>query len=68
MDKVKSILVQSKLPKTLEVEILLTACYLVNLILSTTIDFKTPYDKWIGQPKNYRDLRAFGCRAYVYIS
>ncbi|KAH9649101.1 hypothetical protein KPL70_025857 [Citrus sinensis] len=68
MERVRSMLVQSKLPKTLWAEILLTACYLVNLSPSTTIEFKTPYERWTGQPANYGNLRAFGCPAYAHTS
>ncbi|KAH9670332.1 hypothetical protein KPL70_016941 [Citrus sinensis] len=68
MERVRSMLVQSKLPKTLWAEILLTACHPVNLSPSTTIDFKTPYEKWTGQPANYGNLRAFGCPAYAHTS
>lgn len=57
IDKVKSMLVQYKLPKTFWAEILLTTCYSVNLSPSTTIDYKTPYEKWIGQPTNYKAFR-----------
>ncbi|KAH9647611.1 hypothetical protein KPL70_025255 [Citrus sinensis] len=68
MERVRSMLVQSKLPKTLWAEILLTACHLVNLSPSTAIDFKTPYERWTGQPANYGNLRAFGCPAYAHTS
>ncbi|KAH9694912.1 Integrase catalytic domain-containing protein [Citrus sinensis] len=68
MERVRSMLVQSKLPKTLWAEILLTACHLVNLSPSTAIEFKTPYERWTGQPANYGNLRAFGCPAYAHTS
>lgn len=62
--RVKSMLVQSKLSKTLSAETLLAACYIINLRPSTATDFKTFYEKWTGQPENYGNLRAFGCPAY----
>ncbi|KAH9660266.1 hypothetical protein KPL70_024153 [Citrus sinensis] len=68
MDKVRCVLIQSKLPKTLWAETLLTACYLVNLIPSTAINFKTPFEIWYGKPADYGNLKAFGCPAYVHIS
>ena len=68
MERARSMLIQSKLPKTLWAEMLLTACHLVNLSPSTAIDFKTPYEKWIGQSANYGNLRAFGCPAYAHTS
>lgn len=61
-------LIQSKPPKKLWVKILLTACYLVNLSPSTIIEFKTPFEKWLGKPVDYGIMKAFGCPAYVHIS
>ena len=68
MERVRCMLVQTKLPKSLWAEILLTACYLVNLSPSSAIEFKTPYKRWTGQPANYGDLKVFGCTAYMHIS
>ena len=68
MERVRCMLAQTKLPKSLWAEILLTTCYLVNLSLSSAIEFKTPYEKWTGQLENYEDLKAFGCTAYAHVS
>ena len=68
MERVRCMLVQTNLPKSLWAEILLTACYLVNLSPSSAIEFKTPYERWTGQPANYGDLKVFGCTAYMHIS
>ena len=68
MERVRCMLVQTKLPKSLWAEILLTACYLVNLNPSSAIEFKTPYEKWTGQPANYEHLRFFGCTAYAHVN
>ncbi|KAH9650266.1 hypothetical protein KPL70_026310 [Citrus sinensis] len=68
MEKVRCMLVQTKLPKSLWAEILLTACYLVNLSPSSVIEFKTPYERWTGQQANYEDLKVFGCTAYAHVN
>ena len=68
MERVRCMLIQSKLPKTLWAEILLTACYLVNLSPSTGINFKTPFETWSGKTADYGILKAFGCPAYVHVS
>lgn len=68
MERVRCKLVQTKLLKALWAEILLTTYYLVNLSLSSAIDFKRPHEKWTGQPTNYGNLKAFGCSAYAHIS
>ena len=50
MEKVRCMLIQSKPPKSLWVEILLTACCFVNLSPLTVIDFKTPFEIWSEKP------------------
>lgn len=44
--KMRCMLIQSKLQKTLWAEILLTVCYLINLSPSTAIEFKTLFEIW----------------------
>ncbi|KAH9716240.1 hypothetical protein KPL71_021389 [Citrus sinensis] len=68
MDKVRSMMIQAKLPKNLWAEILNTTRYLVNLSPSTAIEFKTPFELWYGKQASYRDLKVFGCLAYAHIS
>lgn len=68
MDKVRSILVQSQLPKNLWVETLLTTCYLLNLSPSVALDYKTPFELWHGKPASYNSLRVFGCLSYAHVS
>ena len=68
MEKVRCMLIQSKLSKLVWAKILLTTCYLVNLIPSTTIDFKTLFKMWSGKPANYGILKVFGFPTYVHVS
>lgn len=44
MERVRCMLIQSKLPKSLWAKILMTATYLVNLSPSSTIDFKIHFE------------------------
>ena len=66
MNKVRCMMIQSKLPKGLWAETLLTACLLVNLSPSAAIEFKTPYELWSGKPANYNNLKVFGCTTYAH--
>ena len=68
MERVRCMLVQTKLPKSLWAEILLTVYYLVNLSPSSAIEFKTPYEKWTGQPANHEDRKVLGCTAYAHVN
>ncbi|KAH9678917.1 hypothetical protein KPL71_025907 [Citrus sinensis] len=67
MDKVRCLLIHSKLPQSLWAETLMTACYLVNRSPSSGIDFKTPVELWSGRAANYSDLKIFGCPAFAHI-
>jgi transposase InsO family protein len=44
-----------------------TACYLINRSPSIPIDKKTPIEVWSRSPKNYSELRVFGCTAYAHV-
>ncbi|KAH9678410.1 hypothetical protein KPL71_025698 [Citrus sinensis] len=67
MDKVRCMLLYSKLPKSLWAEALNTACYLVNRSPSTAIECKTPIELWSGRVTDYSKLRIFGCVAYAHV-
>ncbi|KAH9782240.1 hypothetical protein KPL71_008811 [Citrus sinensis] len=67
MDKVRCILLYSKLPKSLWAEALNTTCYLVNRSPSTAIECKTPIELWSGRVADYSKLRIFGCVAYAHV-
>ena len=67
VDKVRCMLIHSKLPMSLWAEALSTACHIVNRSPSTGINFKTPYELWYGKPADYSSLKIFGCPAYAHI-
>ncbi|KAH9782268.1 hypothetical protein KPL71_008823 [Citrus sinensis] len=66
IDKVRCMLIQSRLPMSLWAETLSTACYIVNRSPSSGINFRTPIELWIGKPADYSNLRVFGCPAYAH--
>lgn len=47
---------------------MLAAYLLVNLSPYSTIDFKTPYEKWSGKPADCNKLKVFGCTVYAHIN
>ncbi|KAH9762600.1 Integrase catalytic domain-containing protein [Citrus sinensis] len=67
MDKVRCLLIHSKLSQSLWAETLMIACYLVNRSPSNGIDFKTPVEMWSGRAANYSDLKIFVCPAFAHI-
>ncbi|KAH9803501.1 hypothetical protein KPL71_001790 [Citrus sinensis] len=67
MEKVRCLLIHSKLPKTLWAEALNTACYLVNRSPPTAIGCKTPMELWLGRVADYSKLRIFGCEVYAHV-
>ncbi|KAH9671115.1 hypothetical protein KPL70_017228 [Citrus sinensis] len=66
IDKVRCMLIQSRLPMSLWAETLSTACYIVNRSPSFGINFKTPIELWTGKPADYSNLRVFRCPAYAH--
>ncbi|KAH9687838.1 hypothetical protein KPL70_014918 [Citrus sinensis] len=67
IDKVRCMLIHSKLPMSLWAEALDTACFIVNKSPSSGINFRTPYELWSGKPADYSHLRIFGCPAYAHV-
>ena len=67
MDKVRCLLIHSKLPQSLWAETLMTSCYLVNKSPSSAINFKTPVEMWSDKAANYFDLKIFGRPAFAHV-
>ncbi|KAJ9565039.1 hypothetical protein OSB04_001005 [Centaurea solstitialis] len=57
-------LIQASLPPKFWVEALLSAIHTVNLLPSTTIHYKTPFEVLFGFFPTYSHLRVFGCLCY----
>ena len=67
MDKVRYMLLYSKLPKSLWAEALNTTCYLVNRSPSTAIECKTLIELWSRKVADYSKLRIFYCVVYAHV-
>lgn len=67
MEKMRCMLIHSKLPKTFWAEALNTACYLVNRSPSIGIGCKTPIELWSRKMADYSKFRIFGCKAYAHV-
>nr|GEU98295.1 retrovirus-related Pol polyprotein from transposon TNT 1-94 [Tanacetum cinerariifolium] len=57
IDKVRCLLIQSRLPKTFWAEATCTTAYLINRSPSRAIEKKTPMEMWSGHPSDYEMLR-----------
>ena len=64
LDKVRSMLADAGMPKTLWAEALATACYVRNRSPVSGRD-KTPWELFYGTKPNVAHLRTFGARAYA---
>ena len=67
MEKVRCLLIPSKLPKTLWAETLMPVCYLVNRSSSNALSLKKPIEMWSGKAANYLGVKIFGCAAYAHV-
>lgn len=56
---------ESSLPKYIWVDVISTACYILNMILIRLILNKTPYELLKGRKPNLQHLHVFGCKCFV---
>ncbi|KAL2518876.1 putative mitochondrial protein [Abeliophyllum distichum] len=68
LDKVRCMMVSSRLPKSFLGEAIMAACHIVNLTHSAALNDKTPFEMWNNMPADYSSLRTFGCSAYSHQS
>ena len=67
IEAVRSMLSDSKLPKTFWAEALSTAVYARNRSPTSVLKDMTPYEALNGRKPNVKHLRTFGCLSYVHI-
>ena len=67
MEKVRVMLIQSKLPHRFWAEALNTAVHVHNLSPSRLLGDKTPREMFTGKKPNVAYLRSFGCTAYAHV-
>lgn len=68
LEKVRFMLSTLGLSKKFWVEAAVTIVYLINRCPSSTINFKSPQELWLGTPFSYEHLRIFGCVEYAPIN
>ncbi|CAA7059582.1 unnamed protein product [Microthlaspi erraticum] len=66
MEKVRSMLCDSGLPKRFWAEVTHTAVVIINKTPSSAINFDRPDKKWSGKPPVYSYLRRFGCVVFIH--
>lgn len=66
MEKVRSILSDSGLPKKFWAEATHTSAVLINKTPSSALNFDIPDKKWFSKAPAYSYLRRFGCVAFVH--
>ncbi|CAH9105587.1 unnamed protein product, partial [Cuscuta europaea] len=68
MERARSMLNMTKLPKSFWGEVVNTACYLINRSPSVPLNFEVPERLWTGKDPTYSHLRVFGCSSYAHVS
>ena len=67
MDRVRCMLLESKLPQSFWGEALCVASYVINLTPTIALQGDVPENVWTGKNTSYDHLRVFGCKAYVHV-
>jgi hypothetical protein len=67
MEKARCMLSGVGIGQEFWVEVVGTACYLVNRSPSSTLGDKTPQEVWTGKEPSLTHLKVFGCDAYVHV-
>ena len=68
VETVRSMLDDSRLPRSFWAEALSTAVHLRNCSPTKAVSGMTPFEAWTGEKPNVDYLRAFGCTAYSHIA
>lgn len=64
VDKARCLLIESRLPLSFWAEAIHTANYLCNRSPSRTLDYQTPFERWVGRKPSVRHLHVFGSKAF----
>ncbi|KAI4316002.1 hypothetical protein L6164_024022 [Bauhinia variegata] len=62
-----ALLSHSSMPTQYWPHALCTAAHLINRLPTPTLNHLTPYEKLLGTPPNYNNLRSFGCLCYPWL-
>jgi len=62
----RTILCEGNLPKYFWIEVVNTACYILNRILIHPILKKTPYELWNDKKPNISYFHVLGCKCFVH--
>ena len=68
LERVRCMLLNSRLNRSFWAEAVNTTCYFGNCSLSIALDFKTPIEVWSNKPDDYSMLKVFGCLRYCQLN
>lgn len=67
LEKVRCLLLGSKMQKSFWSEAVRTSVYLINRSPTSALNGEVPTHLWYGNSINYKKLKVFGCVAYLKI-
>jgi hypothetical protein len=68
LERVRSMLTGSGMPKKFWAEAVTTAAYLINRSPSSYVVLKKPMEAWSGAKQDYSGLKIFGSLTYAHAS
>jgi hypothetical protein len=67
MEMVRCVLFEKDLPKKFWAELVNTAVFLLNRLLTRALQNKTPYKAWHDYKPSLQNLKIFGCLSFTYV-
>lgn len=67
LDTARAIIIHANLPIKFWGDCILAATYLINLMPSSVLDWKIPYELLLNKPASYDHLRIIGCLCFAAI-
>lgn len=67
VERARCLILNSRLQKIFWTEGVSIAAYITNRSPTKALDYKTPYELWIGKRPNLNNMKIFGCHAMVHV-